>query len=120
MGLPPWTQRLGRRISFAKVTYDLQLMPIYPDDGEQEAVTTLAAARRNLLGPNQIRRAPMPTWVKLAIDAWTSAAAIFGRLCLPLCEYLRSSKGTSLGGEGSLADAEAIRGGRWPSRNRAS
>ena len=66
----------------------------------------------------RVRTVPMPTWVKVAIDAWTRPRC--RRTRIPAREPRRPSAGRGPLGEGRLAAPPAIRGvGRCP-RHRAS
>ena len=75
----------------------------------------------DLLGKHgRVRTVPMPTWVKVAIDAWTARGRRDGRIRLPACQSSRPGAGRGAVRKGRLADAPAVcRGGRRP-RHRAS
>src|ERR1700746_1449670 len=67
----------------------------------------------------RVRTAPMPTWVKVAIDAWTAAADVAdGYVFRPVNRADRAGGG-ALGREGCLANAPALRGSGWRPRYRA-
>jgi hypothetical protein len=66
----------------------------------------------------RVRTAPMPTWVKVATDAWTSATGVAdGHFSASETERLRHRRTPRR--KGRLADAAALRCRGWRSRNRA-
>ena len=67
----------------------------------------------------RVRTIPMPTWVKVAIDAWTAQRRRRRRPGIPLGEPRRSSPGGRAEREGRLAVAPAIRRRRRRPRNSA-
>src|SRR5215470_14094707 len=68
----------------------------------------------------RVRTAPVPTWTKVAIDAWTSAAGMADGYVFRAREPLGPSGGRALGREGRVADAPAACGGSRESLNRSS
>jgi site-specific recombinase XerC len=65
--------------------------------------------------PGRVRTMPMPTWVKVAIDAWTSAAGMADDYLFRPVNRADRISGEPPGGKGCLANALAVRGGsRYP------
>ena len=68
----------------------------------------------------RVRTVPMPNWVKVAIDAWTSAAGVAdGRVFRPVNRADRVERRRTVG-EGRLAAHQAVRRSCRRSRHRAA
>ena len=67
----------------------------------------------------RVRTVPMPTWTKVAIDAWTARAGINGRLRVPARAPQRRVAGRAPVGEGRVATPPAVRRGGGSGRHRA-
>ena len=67
----------------------------------------------------RVRTIPVPTWVKVAIDAWTAAAGVDRGPRAPAGRPRRPGAGRTDDGKGRLATASALREGRGRARNRA-
>jgi integrase len=68
----------------------------------------------------RVRTVPIPVWVKVAVDAWTSVAAVTGGFVFRPVNRADRTQGRGAIREGRMATAPALRNDRWRSRHRAS
>ena len=68
----------------------------------------------------RVRTAPMPTWVKVAIDAWPGPAGVVDGYVFRPVNRADQSQGEVLSRKGCLANAPAIRVGCRRPWHRAS